>query len=247
MTTLTRLVKPLGWVLALAVAAMALQFAGRGALVAPPLTDPGRWAAWLQGRDPVIAAFALVRVAALVALWYLAAVTAVGLLLRVSGAVRMLAVADRITVGPVRRALAGAVSLGVASSGLLAIAAPASRLPVAAAQPAPTTTTTTTREPGTVTMHQLSPAEPMAAPSAAPSPSPPMSGAGAPDRWIVQTGQCFWSIAEGVLAIHLGHEPGDAEIVPYWHRLIEANRALLAHSDNPDLIFPGQVFEIPSP
>jgi len=248
-------------VAALAVAAVALQFTGRGVLAAPPLTEPSRWAAWLEGRDPVIAAFAIVRVAALVVLWYLMAVTAVGLLLRAGGAVRMVAVADRLTIAPVRRALAGAVSLGLASSGLLAIATPASRLPVAAAaQGAATTTsitststtststtstsTTMSDGAGTVTMHQLAPSEPIPAPS----PAVPSTDSGrTPDRWTVVTGQCFWSIAERVLAAHLGHEPGAAEIVPYWRRLIDANRSVLAHRDNPDLIFPGQVFEVPAP
>jgi len=230
-------------VVALAVAAVALQLSDRGVLAAPPLTEPNRWASWLEGRDPVIAAFAIVRVAALVVLWYLVAVTAVGLLLRAGGAVRMVAVADRLTIAPVRRALAGAVSLGLASSGLLAIAAPASRLPMAAAAQGPaTTTSTTTSGGGTVTMHQLSPSEPAPSP-----PVPSMDGGRAPDRWTVATGQCFWSIAERVLTAQLGHEPGDSEIVSYWRRLIEANRSVLAHRDNPDLIFPGQVFEVPAP
>ncbi|MDQ2826434.1 MAG: hypothetical protein M3Y04_05685, partial [Actinomycetota bacterium] len=67
------------------------------------------------------------------------------------------------------------------------------------------------------------------------------------DRWTVAPGQCFWSIAESVLSTHLGRSPTDAEIVPYWERLIDANRAELAHWDNADLIFPGQVFAVPSP
>jgi nucleoid-associated protein YgaU len=63
----------------------------------------------------------------------------------------------------------------------------------------------------------------------------------------VKPGECFWSIAEDVLTRHLGHVPTDAEIVPYWRRLIEANRTELAHHDNPDLIFPAQVFVLPAP
>ncbi|HET7721367.1 MAG TPA: hypothetical protein VFK43_15480, partial [Acidimicrobiales bacterium] len=130
------------------------------------------------------------------------------------------------------------------ASGVMAVAAPALRLPAAVA---PTSTTsTTTVPPATVTMHRLGPAEPLAV-----APLPPVAQVSTPapaaDRWTVAPGECFWTIAEDVLATHLGRAPTDAEIVPYWRRLIEANRSELAHRDNPDLIFPAQVFVIPSP
>ena len=41
--------------------------------------------------------------------------------------------------------------------------------------------------------------------------------------------------------------PTDAEIDPYWRRLIEHNRDRLIDPANPDLIHPGQVFETPTP
>ena len=37
----------------------------------------------------------------------------------------------------------------------------------------------------------------------------------------------------------------DAEIRPYWLALIERNRSSLVDPANPDLIFPGQVFQLP--
>ena len=234
------------WIGALAAAAIALQWAGDGPLVAPPLTEPGGWAAWLDGRDPVMAAFSLLRLVALGGLWYLASITLVGAALRAAGARRLVRVADRITVGPVRRMLAGSVSLGLAASGVVAVAAPAMRLPMAAAQTS--TTLTTSLPPATVTMHRLGPAEPAPVTPAAQAPllRAPAPAAGS-NRWTVAPGECFWSIAEDVLATRLGRAPTDAEIVPYWQRLIEANRTELAHRDNPDLIFPAQVFVIPGP
>jgi nucleoid-associated protein YgaU len=33
----------------------------------------------------------------------------------------------------------------------------------------------------------------------------------------------------------------------YWTTLISANRTRLAHGDDPDLVFPGQIFELPAP
>ena len=228
----------------LGAAALALQWAGHGPLAAPPLTEPAQWAAWLDGRDPLVAAFSILRILALGGLWYLGAVTLLGAGLRAVGAASLVRVTDRVTIGPVRRMLAGSVSLGLAASGVVAVAAPAMRLPAAVAQTS--TTSTTSVPPATVTMHRLGPAEP---PTVVPVPqvtqlAPP---APAPDRWAVKPGECFWTIAEDVLAQHLGRAPTDAEIVPYWRRLIEANRAELAHRDNPDLIFPAQVFVVPAP
>jgi nucleoid-associated protein YgaU len=140
--------------------------------------------------------------------------------------------------------LAGSVSLGLAASGVLAVAAPALRLPAAIAQTS--TTTSTTLPPATVTMHRLGPAEPVTV-TPVPQVIPLLQPAPAADRWTVRPGECFWTIAEDVLAERLGRAPTDAEIVPYWRRLIEANRSELAHRDNPDLIFPAQVFVVPAP
>ena len=61
------------------------------------------------------------------------------------------------------------------------------------------------------------------------------------------SGDCFWTIADDLLHRAWGRAPTDAEIVPYWLRLIEANRAELADPGNADLIFPGQVFAVPTP
>jgi len=209
------------------------------------MTDPGRWAEWLARRDPMIAAFALVRIGAVAAVWYLAAITLIGAALRLAGAMRLVAMADRITVAPVRRLLAGTVSLGLVASGIMAVGTPATRLAIAAAaQPASPQAPGAT--PATVTMHQLAPTEPVAAVPPSPVPVPPPAR-GSPTAWTVAPGQCFWSIAETVLTTHLGRAASDAEIVPYWKRLIEANRGALAHRENPDLIFPGQIFDVPSP
>ncbi|MDQ4091631.1 MAG: hypothetical protein M3163_15240, partial [Actinomycetota bacterium] len=128
-------------------------------------------------------------------------------------------------------------------SGVMAVAAPAPRVPVAAAQtPRSTTSTTVTSvPPATVTMHRLGPAEPRVESSA------PDVVQTAAHRWTVKPGECFWSIADEVLTARLGRAATDAEIVPYWRRLIEANRHELAQRDNPDLVFPAQVFVIPAP
>src|SRR5215212_4252214 len=208
------------WVAGLGAAAVALHWAGGGSLSGPPLAEPAQWGAWLDSRDPLIAAFSVLRLVAMGGLWYLVAVTLLGAGLRAAGAASLVRVTDRFTIGPVRRMLAGSVSLGLAASGVMAVAAPAIRLPAAVAQTS--TTSTTAVPPATVTMHRLGPAEPVTA-TPVPQVTPLLQPAPAPDRWTVRPGECFWTIAEDVLATHLGRAPSDAEIVPYWRRLIEAN------------------------
>ena len=54
-------------------------------------------------------------------------------------------------------------------------------------------------------------------------------------------------MAEVTLVRVWGRVPSDAEVDDYWTRLIAVNRVRLAHGDDPDLVFPGQVFELPAP
>jgi nucleoid-associated protein YgaU len=63
--------------------------------------------------------------------------------------------------------------------------------------------------------------------------------------WTIEPGDHLWHVAEHTLTTAWGHPPTDAEIAPYWQRLIDTNRDALADPDNPDLVFPGQVFELP--
>lgn len=65
--------------------------------------------------------------------------------------------------------------------------------------------------------------------------------------YVVQHGDHLWGIAEEALAKAWGHPPTDAQVVPYWQHLIEANRATLVDPGNPDLILPGQTFTVPPP
>ena len=244
------------WVAGLSAAAAVLQWTGQGGLAAPSLTEPGGWADWLEARDPIVAAFAILRLLALGGLWYLVIVTLLGAWLRMVGAASLVRITDRLTIGPVRRMLAGTMSLGLAASGVLVVAAPAVRAPVSAATQAfePSTTSTSTVPtsttavaPATVTMHRLRPLETAQPPAVASAPETPKATAAPADQWTVKPGECFWSIADSVLADRWGRPATDAEIVSYWLRLIEANRHQLVQRDNPDLVLPGQVFGVPAP
>jgi nucleoid-associated protein YgaU len=115
------------------------------------------------------------------------------------------------------------------------------RLP---ANPTPTTATTAVAPPVTWAVERRPPA---AAPVPVPTTTPSRRAEIPPGAsvWQVRTGDCFWTIAQSVLATRLARPVTEREIVPYWQRLIAANRARLRDTDNPDLIFPGQSFVLP--
>jgi hypothetical protein len=89
---------------------------------------------------------------------------------------------------------------------------------------------------------------PVLTPVEQPVPDPaPLPRASPPEvaTHTVAAGESFWSIAAGRVAVDLGRTPGDGEVAEYWLQLIEANRAVLAHPEDPDLLFPGQVLRLP--
>ena len=236
-----RLLRLLGWAAGIGAALYGLAASGHGALSPPPLGSPGRWQGWAEQRDPAAAAFAILRLVAVAGCWYLAATTAVGAVLRLLRADVLVAVADRVTAAPIRHLLAGSLTLTLAGIG------PTAALAAAAPPPAAATTTTSTPTssppfPGTtvdtITMLRIPPAG--AEPEAAATAQAPVD-----HQYTVVPGDCFWTIADDLLHGAWGRVPTDAEIVPYWLRLIEANRAELADPGNADLIFPGQVFTVP--
>jgi len=66
--------------------------------------------------------------------------------------------------------------------------------------------------------------------------------------WIdVENGDHFWSIAEETLEEEWGRNPSDNEIAPYWAEVIEANEGRLLPPGDPNLIYPEQRFQLPTP
>lgn len=68
-----------------------------------------------------------------------------------------------------------------------------------------------------------------------------------PGTWDVERGDHFWAIAETTLAEAWGRAPTDAEIDPYWRQVVDANRDRLLPPHDPDLVYPGQQFVVPTP
>lgn len=65
--------------------------------------------------------------------------------------------------------------------------------------------------------------------------------------WVVEPGHHFWAMAEQILADAWERPPTDDDVDTYWRTLVGANRALLRDPSNPDLLFPGQVLDLPDP
>ncbi len=88
-------------------------------------------------------------------------------------------------------------------------------------------------------------AHPLGEHRAAPSADAAVERLGA-ETTEVRPGDSFWSLAEEHLEDVWGRRNlTDAEIVPYWKTLIEANRAELTDPGNPDLLLPGQWLTVP--
>jgi len=69
-------------------------------------------------------------------------------------------------------------------------------------------------------------------------------GPGPDGSVVVQPGDHLWKISATHLEGILDRPAEPEEIDPYWRVVIEANRALLTSGD-PDLIYPGEVIELP--
>lgn len=239
-----RPVRAAAWT-ALVIAAIAtLSDLGGPSLATPqPSIDGVR--EWLDVRSADEVVFASLRLAALATAWYLlgATVVAVGAAL-----VRWRPLESIASAAAPRwiRDLVVPVAGASAAAGTLAMAV----------VPAPVDTWSAALDlrrlpassPGTATMQRLDDPEPSgtatmrdATGSIDTRPAERLD-----DTWVIEPGEHLWLVAERTLAEAWGREVADAEVVPYWHDLIELNRSRLADPGNPDLVLPGDVMRLPS-
>jgi hypothetical protein len=202
---------------------------GHGALAAPALGDPGSWSGWLADRTAPAAAMALVRLVVLALTWYLLLATVAAVAVRLVRAGRLVSIVDVVTVPFIRSLVQAGLGVGVVVASFGPVVA-ADAVPVSSSQvllrPLPDASTAPV-------LRQLDP--------------PPAPANPAERTWTVAAGQHLWSISSEVLATAWGRVPDDHELVPYWQRVVDANRSRLADPANPDLLFPGQVLVLPAP
>lgn len=237
-----RLARAIAWLLGLIGAGLALRLASAGALAAPPLRSLGALTAWIDDREPVVAALALVRLLAEASVWYvlaLSALHAASSALRVAGGHRL---ADALALPGVRRLVQAGLGAGLAAAasvgGTDEVGAPGG-VAVTPATESPLVTQRRVEVGGTAWMRPEA-QEPGEGGTAT------MAPAAAPTTWTVADGDSFWSIAAELLTDAWQRRPADAEIDPFWRDLVERNRGRLADPADPDLILPGQVFEVPA-
>lgn len=251
------------WVTALLAVGAAMVAAGHGTLAAPPLLDPSTWDEWASSRPAPDAAVAVLRLVVLALDGYLLIATVVAVVLRLVRAERAITVADLLTVPAVLRVVQTGLGVGLVGASVAAATAGsagsslrptrADTALVTSADEPPllrelpsrevTTSTSTTASTTTTTTVAAPAPPPDDAPAPVLMPAPVADGS----TWLVQPGDHLWSIAERTLAGAWARAVSDDEVVPYWRDLIEHNRERLADPANPDLIFPGQTFVLPTP
>ena len=111
---------------------------------------------------------------------------------------------------------------------------------VAARVRSPDQRTGTTPAPRPPVPVQLPPHEPSG------SPSPQLPEPAAVPSPVVQPGDSLWAIAAAHVSDKLGRSPSDDDIAPYWFDLVRANARNLVHPGDADLVYPGQVVELPT-
>ena len=178
------------WLLSVAlltVALLTLAEVGNGMLAPPPLSLAGALE-WTATRDPIVAAFALIRVGALLLAGYLLLVVVVGGLVQTLDEHRGNAILDRLTLGLARG------FLSVMGSGVLSM----SMAPVANAQTQPSSTAAIRQ--ADVPVASTSPDAAIRPVLDQPTPAVDPPASRASEQYVVVAGDSFWSVAAARLA-----------------------------------------------
>lgn len=238
------------WIVALVATILVLDRLGSGQLSTPPLLDRSELQLWLDDRDAVVAAFAVVRLIGLALAWYLLVVTVLGLAARLSHIPALVRLADLATLPAVRKVLGAVAGVGITASAASLMAA--NLFPDQPARGPGTGALADTQvvlerlpEGDDVILRRLPDTEDGT--STLDVEEIPAQAPEQPTTWTSQPGDHLWHIAEATLAESWGRAPTDGEVAPYWTGLIEANRDVLVDPANPDLIHPGQTFRLPAP
>lgn len=235
-----------GWLVGFTLAGWVLLRLGRLDWIRVDWADP---VGWLRNSDTETVVAALARTAGLAAVAWVLGTSLVYALARMLG--WKTPHRHWLSVGPIRRA----VDAVLAGSLVVSTMAPAGAVVDPGTLPPTSTPSVELVDPGYLPVsadpaYVPTPAgsgnvQPGDAPgSAEPSADTATSVDPAPGEVTVQRGDNFWVLAARHLETVRGRSPTDAEIGPYWIRMVEANRNRIRSGD-PDLVFPGEVLVLP--
>ena len=242
------------WLITLA-ATFVIALTGDQRLTAPPVLHPTEMINWWSSVGPVVGAMSVLWVVAVsVGAYWLVLCTA-AIATRSFGRVSWLARLRLPGTAQLLRATAGASILGAtivtasgcgvggsaAVSNSARIPQPPVLLPIAGAP----STTVAMGLPGPAQPETSVAVLPSADGTTQPPPAPAVQVVGVTTKWTVKPGDDLWSISESVLAGRLGYRPDERQVASLWLRVVEANRANLPDPANPNLIFAGEVVDVP--
>jgi hypothetical protein len=256
-----------------AVAVVALHRLGGVEGFAIPRHDLSRWLQQTPSEEVLLAG---VRLTALVAAWWLLGSTLLYVAARVARLHGTAAALGWATLPTVRRWADRAAAVSIVAATALGVGRPAAADPPPTTSPLIARVvidadhrdplSAPSRPPTNVRTGQAvdPPPAPSATPaSTAPVPAPPATNAplvppvvpiapsarAAGATHTVARGEHLWSIAADQIATATGKPAAvlaPADIAPYWLRVVEVNRPRLDSRD-PNLVFPGEVVELPPP
>jgi hypothetical protein len=265
--------RAVAWLGFLALGHIGLTAAGTTLGTPPAPVPPDAFLDWVQQGDVAQTSFALLRLVGLAVIWYLAAITVLVLLARISGLRPLAFLADRLAMPWARQLLNHVLGAGLALT-LAGGIVPVATAGLAAAAPAPAATWVHPGDPGgsTATMTAIDDTGPdggVATMSRLPdgadgSPSDVAGGEALPvgrsvaratasmhqladetGTWTIAPGDHLWHVAATTLETRWQRPATEPEIASYWRTLIDHNRDRLAVAGDPDVVYPGQVFELP--
>lgn len=225
-----------------ALAGWALVWLGRLEWLRVDWTDP---LPWFRTADTETALAALARLAGLAAVAWVLGSSLLYALGRMLGS--RPPDLQWLSIGPIRRA----VDTLVAGSLVVSTMAPAAAVVDPGTVPLPTAGQAEFVDPAYVPTpagavdvpDSTGPVDPAPESSDPPPASAPPSSTDTTEV-TVRAGDSFWVVATRHLEAALGRYPTDGEIAPYWAEMVEVNRHRIRSGD-PDLIFPGEVLELP--
>jgi nucleoid-associated protein YgaU len=259
-------VRVVGWFALLALGHLGLTAAGRTLPAPPPPWQVDEFLRWASGDDVAQTAFALLRLVGLVTVWYLAAISVLVVVARLSGLRPLAFLAHRLALPWARNLINHALGAGLALTLAGGIVPVAGAGLAGAATRSPVATSVAYADDDTVTMTPMDDDADapilQEVPDATPGRSQPeafpmsrslghaMGSFRAADTarettWTIAAGDHLWHVAASTLEGHWQRPPTEAEIASYWTTLIDQNRGRLVLADQPDLVYPGQVFELP--